>query len=128
MENRTKITYQILTPSTGDFTSTLCRCSLEEHVKYCLRAAILTTRGERPLYPTVGSRLRDLLFRPLTMSTKSEIRDQVRAAIESAEPRVNQLDVDVTASATDRSQLQIFLKYQIRETQKQDQLRLALAP
>ncbi len=129
MENRVqKINYQILSPGSQDFSRGLTRSSLEEHVKYCLRAAILTEQGERPLYPEIGSRLRGLLFRPLTVSTKSEIREQVRAAVESSEPRVDNLEVEISADATDRSQLHILLKYQIKETKKNDQLRLALVP
>jgi len=129
MENRShKITYQVFSPMSHDYTRGLMRSSLEEHVKYCLRGAILTERGERPLHPDMGSRLRGLLFRPLTVSTKSEIKEQVRVAVESAESRIDNLDIEVSHDATDRSQLHILLKYQIKETKKNDQLRLALVP
>ena len=58
MESRpnAKITYQVLTFPTVDSElchtmdrpiSSLTRSSLEDHVKYCLRAAILTEQGLR---------------------------------------------------------------------------------
>jgi phage baseplate assembly protein W len=104
------------------------RAPLEEHIRYTLRAALLTRQASRAFHPDLGSGLRDSLFRPLTSGTKSDIVALVKTAVQRSEPRVELEDILVSTDAVDRSRLQIQLKYRILETQKLDQVRVALAP
>jgi uncharacterized protein len=106
----------------------LFRSTLEEHIRNSLRATILTHQGERPLYPELGSRVRDSLFRPLTSETLADIQTEVRSAIARCEPRVELQLVEINPDDTDRSRLIIHLKYRIRETRKVDQVKIAVRP
>jgi phage baseplate assembly protein W len=104
----------------------MVRSSTEEHIKYTLRAAILTQRGERSLQPQLGSRIREFLFRPLLSALKIEIKNEISETILKAEPRVELLDVDLTSDKLDRSKFIVHLKYRIPSLQKVDQMRMAI--
>ncbi|MCB0404645.1 MAG: GPW/gp25 family protein [Bdellovibrionales bacterium] len=108
--------------------ATLKRASLEEHIKYCLRAAILTREGERILAPHLGSQLQSMLFRPMSNALQTELRNRITQSIGQSEPRVDTLSIDFSNAATDRCTLQIAVKYRIKETQKIDQLKMTVNP
>lgn len=109
-------------------TAVLSRASLEEHIKYCLRAAILTRIGERALLPTLGSQLHNLMFRPMSNGLQTDLRNKITESIANSEPRVETLSVDFLSGSVDRSELKISVKYRIKETQKIDQLKMVVKP
>ena len=113
---------------TNGGASSLKRVSLEDHIKYTLRAAILTHEGERFLHPTLGSRVRDSLFRPLIAEIRTEIASQVSSAIQKSEPRVEVIDVEVAPDNVDKSKVLVQIKYRVLETRKVDNVRLAISP
>ena len=100
--------------------------SLDEHLKYTLRAALLTTKGERVLSPSLGSSLKELLFRPLNSSLKTEIEAAIRGAIEANEPRVRMEEVDLESDPTEIGKILVKIGYRISETQKRDKLTLTI--
>ena len=104
----------------------LRRPSVDEHIKYCLRAAILTQVGERPLNPTLGSDIRDFLFRPLSPSLKVELQTMMRELLTAAEPRVEIDDLEVTVDRQDTSRAIVRIDYQQRVTKKRDQVSFKL--
>ena len=105
---------------------TLRTASLEDHLKYCLRAAILTHAGERRLRPELGSRVRDLLFRPLLPALRLDLEAAVRQAIAATEPRVEVESVQIAGDPADAARAVVSLAYRIRETRKRDQMRVQL--
>lgn len=111
-----------------DRNGRLVVATLEDHLKQCLRAAILTGRGERTLRPELGSDIRELLFRPLDSRLSTELAGLVRDAIARAESRVDVLDVTLQAAETDRTRLQAELKYRVKATQKSAAMKVAIAP
>lgn len=127
MDRGQKATGHILLPKEEGFSS-LVRASLEDQIKYALRALILTRAGERPLYPELGSTVRELLFRPLVHGTKAEIRKAIEEAIMQGEKRVEITQVDLDTHRTDKSKIQVSLKYRVHSTRRVDQLSLTLAP
>lgn len=102
------------------------RISLEEHLKHSLRAAILTQAGERKLFPSIGSSIRDLLFKPLLSSVRVELQTAILEAVTKSEPRVEIETVKIENDNTDRSCLLVELSYRILQTSKRDQVRLRL--
>lgn len=100
--------------------------SLEEHIRSCVRGAILTRRGERGLRPELGSDIASFLFRPLDASLRLEIEGALRQAIERSEPRVAVDTVAVATDEVDATRIKIRLKYRIRESNKVDKMEVAL--
>lgn len=78
-------------PQTGN----LGRVLNEQSVKQALRTLILTDLGERFYTPTVGSKIRAMLFDPADASTADLIRTTIFQAIKNNEPRVNLIEVVV---------------------------------
>lgn len=78
-------------PQTGN----LGRVLNEQSVKQALRTLILTDLGERFYTPSVGSKIRSMLFDPADASTADLIRTTIFQATQNNEPRVNLIEVVV---------------------------------
>ncbi len=102
------------------------RISVEDHIKYSLRAAILTQKGERALRPHLGSDIRQFLFRPLTPGLRVELQTQIRRTLAESEPRVEVEDVEVRSDAEDAARALVSVSYQLKKTRKRDQVRFSL--
>tara|TARA_Y100000389_G_scaffold197865_1_gene233286 strand:+ start:947 stop:1339 length:393 start_codon:yes stop_codon:yes gene_type:complete len=73
----------------------------EAAVKQALINLLLTSKGERPFQPDLGSDLRKILFNPLDAGTAAQIGENIQETIESYEPRVDLLQLDVDANFDD---------------------------
>ena len=60
----------------------------ENAIARSVRNLILTTQGERPFQPVLGSNVNNLLFENMDKLTASAIRSEIRTTIENYEPRV----------------------------------------
>ena len=61
----------------------------KDAIKDGIRQLLLTEKGERPMQPAFGVRLRTKLFEPLDPFSLSELEDDIRGAIRNYEPRIN---------------------------------------
>lgn len=68
-----------------------------EAVKQAVKNLILTNKFERPFRPELGSDVRSRLFDLFDPSTDSNIKYDVRVAMENYEPRAELLDVGVVS-------------------------------
>lgn len=75
-----------------------------------------TTPGERVMVPTYGCDLWKYVFRDLTTSLLSEIRDDVGTAIIRWEPRIDMLSLTVDADPPPQNRISIIVDYVIRTT------------
>jgi hypothetical protein len=71
-------------PSTGDFGVV----KNENAIKQSVRNLILTMFGERPFQPTIGSRVKMLLFEPWDPFAVDTIKSEIFNCIKRLEPRV----------------------------------------
>ena len=69
----------------------------ESAIARSVRNLVLTQRGERPFAPTLGSGVNGLLFENMDDLTASVLRDEIIEVITNYEPRVELIDVTVTA-------------------------------
>jgi len=106
--------------------SGLRRVSLEEHIKYTLRAALLTSVGERKLSPEMGSNVRDMLFRPLLNNVRVELKSVLLQAVQKNEPRVEVEKIEVDYDPSDQSRLSVLMDYRVLQTSKRDQMALRI--
>ena len=60
----------------------------ENAIARSVRNLILTTQGERPFQPVLGSNVNNLLFDNMDKLTAAALKDEIRNTIENYEPRV----------------------------------------
>ena len=67
----------------------------ENAIARSVRNLILTTQGERPFQPVLGSNVNNLLFDNMDKLTAAALKDEIRNTIENYEPRVELEDIIV---------------------------------
>lgn len=67
-----------------------------EAIKQSVRNLILTDRGERPFQPTIGSRIKQMLFENYTPQTGIMIKQFVQETIRNHEPRARLIETNVS--------------------------------
>lgn len=67
-------------------------------IKQSVISLLLTSKGERPFQPNLGSDIRNLLFEPLDTATAGQISRNIRDVLRSYEPRIRILDIEVIAN------------------------------
>lgn len=90
----------------------LARKTNVEAVKESIKNLILTDQGERLFQPTLGTKVRALLFDNLTPDLIISIRELVKDTITNYEPRAELIDVDVTA-AIDSNDVKITIIFTV---------------
>jgi uncharacterized protein len=81
-----------------------------------IRLILSTAPGERPMRPEFGCGVHDLAFDPMNPTTAGRVRFEVMASLERWEPRIQVVDVLVTADDEDSATLLIDIRYEIRGT------------
>ena len=81
----------------------------------------LTEKGERFLNPNLGAGLRRLLFDQITEDKKGEIDAVVRTEISTWFPSLQVNDVRV-ANSPDTNTVTVYIKYNVTQTNIQDEL------
>ncbi len=94
------------------FTDDLSVVNNDNSIKQAVKNLILTTPGEKPFQPLVGSSVNSLLFEPLDAFTVDTIEDEIRSTINQYEPRVELTNVDVTP-IYEGNKLNVSIEYQV---------------
>ena len=94
------------------FTDDLSVVNNDNSIKQAVKNLILTSPGEKPFQPLVGSSVSSLLFEPLDAFTIDTIQDEIRLTINQYEPRVRLTNVDVTP-IFEGNKLNVSIEYQI---------------
>tara|TARA_B100002019_G_scaffold288867_1_gene303320 strand:- start:2577 stop:2996 length:420 start_codon:yes stop_codon:yes gene_type:complete len=94
------------------FTDDTSTVKNDNAIKQAIKNLILTTPGEKPFQPTVGSKVMDMLFEPLDPFTADAVKDEIINTVNQYEPRVELTKVDVTA-IPEGNKLNITLEYRI---------------
>ena len=88
----------------------------EDAVRQAIWMVLATAPGERVMRPTFGAGLADLVFAPNTPTTHGLVASSVRAALVEEEPRIDVLDVAVTADPAEPTRLLVEVDYTVRAT------------
>ena len=94
------------------FTDDLSVVNNDNSIKQAVKNIILTSPGEKPFQPLVGSSVNRLLFEPLDAFTADTIAEEIRTTINQYEPRVALTRVDVTP-IFEGNKLNVSLEYRI---------------
>lgn len=81
-------------------------------IKQAVRNLIMTTPGEKPFQPLVGSNISQLLFEPLDDFTEDAIRQEIINTINRFEPRVRLETVEVIGNFS-RNTFDVSVEYRI---------------
>ena len=84
----------------------------ETAIARSVRNLILTTQGERPFQPVLGSNVNNLLFDNMDKLTASALKDEIRNTIENYEPRVELEDIIVDPNF-DNNEFNVTVQYYI---------------
>jgi phage baseplate assembly protein W len=87
----------------------------DDDVRQAVWLLLSTEPGERVMRPTYGAGLRVLAFEPLTTTTAALVRHRVETALVRWEPRIDLVDVSVTAAPA-AARLDIAVSYRVRTT------------
>jgi phage baseplate assembly protein W len=87
-----------------------------EDIRQSIRIILETDPGERVMRPDFGAGLRRLLFEPITTNTLALVQHRVEEALTTWEPRIDVIDVAVSADEAPSGRLLITIEYAIRAT------------
>lgn len=86
----------------------------EQDVEQCIRLILSTRPGERVMRPDFGCSVHNYVFSPNNSSTRQRIREAVFDALNIQEPRITDLNVDVTEDPKNVDRLNVKIRYKIR--------------
>jgi hypothetical protein len=86
----------------------------EQSVQEGIWIILGTALGERQMLPSFGCGIHDLVFAPNNPTTQANVSHLVKQALAQGEPRIDVLDVNVSASPDEANVLLIRVDYRIR--------------
>tara|TARA_B110000977_G_C10999207_1_gene463121 strand:- start:316 stop:657 length:342 start_codon:yes stop_codon:yes gene_type:complete len=97
----------------------------ENAVKESIRNIVLTNKGERLFQPTIGCNISASLFENLDANTILILKDNIKTAIRTYEPRCNLKDVEIVADL-DTNNLQATVLFSVLNTSTTSSITLDL--
>jgi len=97
----------------GYFTSTK---TTMDAVKEDIKMLLTTQRGERLFQPFLGMDIRRFLFEQITDDTVVEIENDIVDTFQIWLPFVELREIDITLPEKGKNQINIFIKFNIRNT------------
>lgn len=98
--------------SKNPFTGDASTVKNDNAIKQAIKNLVLTTPGEKPFQPLIGSKVNSLLFEPLDAFTADAIREEIINTINQHEPRVELTSIDVTP-IYEGNKIHIAIEYRI---------------
>jgi len=86
----------------------------EQSVREAIWIILGTAMGERQMLPGFGCGIHDLVFAPNNSTTQTNVAHLVKQALSQGEPRIDVLDVTVSAGPDEANMLLIRVDYRIR--------------
>lgn len=102
----------------GVFNSTF---QSKDAIKANLVNFFLTGRGERYLNPNFGSGLRNFLFENINEGSLRGVKENIKSLLEVYFPRIIVRELTIQ-SAPDTNVIEFFLKYEVSETDINDEI------
>jgi len=86
----------------------------EQSVQEAIWIILGTALGERQMLPAFGCGIHDLVFAPNNPTTQTNVAHLVKNALSQGEPRIDVLDINVSAAPDEANMLLIRVDYRIR--------------
>jgi phage baseplate assembly protein W len=94
----------------------LAEVAHEEDVRQAIRIILGTNPGERVMRPDFGAGLNAFVFEPLNTATLALVKTRVEESLVDWEPRIDLIEVRVTADLEAAGKLEIDIHYRVRST------------
>jgi len=94
----------------------------EESIRQSIRLILETARGERVMRPDFGCGIHERVFAVNGATTRGLVEEDVREGLRRWEPRIDVLDVTVTAGGAEEEVLYISIDYRVRSTDSRGNL------
>jgi phage baseplate assembly protein W len=103
-------------PVQPDADGRIMTARYEETIRQSIWTILSTAPGERVMRPDFGCDIHSLVFEPNQPGTLSRAVGMVRDSLLQWEPRIDVLNVDVTAEPNVSSRILLTISYQVRAT------------
>jgi phage baseplate assembly protein W len=103
-------------PVRTDATGSVALVRRDREIQEAIRLILGTSPGERPMRPEFGCRIAEHVFGLADAATAGQIAQDVRAALDRWEPRIDVLDVSIAFDRVDAGTLYIDVRYSVRDT------------
>ncbi len=90
--------------------------SYEENIEESVRIILGTRKGERVMEPEFGSRLHEYAFETADYTTLYSMKNEVERSLTRWEPRITDIEAQVSDERIDEGILFIHIHYVIRST------------
>lgn len=90
--------------------------SYEENIEESVRIILGTRKGERVMEPEFGSRLHEYAFETADYTTLYSMKNEVERSLTRWEPRITDVEAEVTDERINEGILFIHIRYVIRST------------
>lgn len=106
-------------PLTFDDHGHIPLVAADEAVRQSIWMILSTAPGERLMRPDFGCGIHDLVFAPVNAATVGRVTSEVQRSLTTWEPRIDVLNIDVSAEPDQPNRLLIQLSYRVRTTNNQ---------
>lgn len=93
--------------------------SNEDSIEESIRIIIGTRQGELPMHPEFGCRIQEYTFESADYTTLYSMKTEVEYALTRWEPRITEIQAEVSDEQIDQGILLIHISYVIRSTNNQ---------
>lgn len=87
-----------------------------EDINKSLQILLSTRVGERIMQPKYGCNMDEMVFEPLSTSTKTIIKDKIKTAILYFEPRIEVIGIAMDTTNELEGEILIEIEYRVRAT------------
>lgn len=99
-------------PNTGRVQTS----SNEDDIQEAVRLILGTTPGERPMMPKFGCAINSFVFSSADYTTLMLMKNEVENALVMWEPRIKDIEAEVSPAADEDGKLLINVRYTVRST------------
>src|SRR3954467_11390064 len=103
-------------PLTVDRRGGIALATGEQDVDQAISIILSTAPGERPMRPEFGCGVHDYVFDVIDAATLGRMEEEIRAALERWEPRIDVLGIAFALDPLDEGGLAITIQYRLRAT------------
>ena len=93
--------------------------SNEDSIRESIRIIIGTRKGELPMHPDFGCGIQEYAFETADYTTLYSMKTEVEHALIRWEPRITDIQAEVSDEQIDQGLLMIYVSYVIRSTNSQ---------
>lgn len=109
-------------PTFSKMTSSVVMVSDDLDIRQSLWVLFSTSLGERIMLPEYGSLLWKMVFQNVTTTLMTQLEDAIRQAVLYWEARIDIVEIQIQADATQAGLVYIYLDYVIRQTNSRSNL------